>query len=182
MKYCSKCGSSHIALLVPEGDTYERFVCGNCQSIFYANPRMIVGCLPVYEDKVMLCKRAIAPQHGLWNLPAGFLENGEKAEDGAARETLEESQAKVNIIKLHAVFSLPKVNQVYLLFLAQLKDLHFGPTKESLEVSLFAQEDVPWKDIAFHSTTYALERYYSYGKDFEGVHVGSYEGKQKWEA
>ena len=129
----------------------------------------------------MLCKRAIEPQKGLWNLPAGFLENGEKAEEGAARETLEESQATVEILKLHVVFSLPKVNQVYLHFLAELKDDHFGPTKESLEVRLFAKDEIPWDEIAFHSTTYALEKYYEFGKDYAGVHIGSYDGKQKWE-
>ena len=129
----------------------------------------------------MLCKRAIEPQKGLWNLPAGFLENGEKAEEGAARETLEESQASVEILKLHVVFSLPKVNQVYLHFLAKLKDDHYGPTKESLEVRLFAKDEIPWDEIAFHSTTYALEKYYEFGQDYAGVHVGSYDGKQKWE-
>jgi ADP-ribose pyrophosphatase YjhB (NUDIX family) len=129
----------------------------------------------------MLCKRAIEPQYGLWNLPAGFLENNEKPEKGAARETLEESLATVDIIKLHVVFSLPKVNQVYLHFLAKLKDDHFGPTAESLEVRLFTKEDIPWNDIAFHSTTYALEKYFEHGSDFQGVHIGSYDGKQKWE-
>ncbi len=129
----------------------------------------------------MLCKRAIQPQAGLWNLPAGFLENGETAEDGAARETLEETLAKVEIIKLHVVFSLPKVNQVYLHFLAKLNNEHFGPNSESLEVRLFKKDEIPWDDIAFHSTTYALEKYFEYGSAYQGVHVGSYDGKQKWE-
>ena len=129
----------------------------------------------------MLCRRAIQPQKGLWNLPAGFLENNEKPEDGAARETLEESKAKVEVVKLHAVFSLPKVNQVYLHFLAKLRNEHFGPTRESLEVRLFSPSEIPWDDIAFHSTTYALEKYLEHGPDFHGVHLGSYDGRQKWE-
>ena len=129
----------------------------------------------------MLCKRAIQPQKGLWNLPAGFLENNENAEDGAARETLEESRAKVEIIKLHCVFSLPKVNQVYLHFLAKLENTDFGPTSESLEVQLFHEREIPWDDIAFHSSTYALEKLYEYGNDHNGTHVGGYGGKQKWE-
>ncbi len=129
----------------------------------------------------MLCKRAIEPQKGLWNLPAGFLENGEKAEEGAARETLEESRARVEIVKLHVVFSLPKVNQVYLHFLARLKNHDFGPTTESSEVRLFKIDEIPWDDIAFHSTTYALEKFIEFGPDFQGVHVGSFEGRQKWE-
>ena len=127
----------------------------------------------------MLCKRAIQPQKGLWNLPAGFLENGEKAEEGAARETYEESLADVEIVKLHVVFSLPKVNQVYLHFFAKLQNEKFGPTKESSEVRLFDIEEIPWGEIAFHSTTYALEKYIEFGEEYIGVHVGSYNGKQK---
>ena len=181
MNFCSHCGSNKIQFIIPQGDTFQRFVCENCGRIYYDNPRIIVGCLPVYKKKIMLCKRAIQPQLGLWNLPAGFLENNEKPEDGAARETLEESLAKVEIIKLHVVFSLPKVNQVYLHFLAKLHDTHFGATTESLEVRLFEKEDIPWEDIAFHSSTYALEKYFEHGLNYPGVHIGSYDGKQKWE-
>lgn len=181
MNFCSDCGSDKIELKIPAGDTYERFVCDNCGRVHYQNPRVIVGCLPFYEGKIMLCKRAIQPQEGLWNLPAGFLENGENAEDGAARETFEESLAKVEIIKLHVVFSLPKVNQVYLHFLAKMKNLNFGPTKESTEVKLFSIDEIPWSEIAFHSSTYALEKFIEYGEDYQGVHVGNYAGKQKWE-
>ena len=129
----------------------------------------------------MLCKRAIQPQKGLWNLPAGFLENNEKPEEGAIRETFEESLARVEISKLHVVFSLPKVNQVYLHFMANLLDENFGPTSESLEVRLLSREEIPWEDIAFHSSTYALKKYFEYGKNYSGVHMGSYDGKQKWE-
>jgi ADP-ribose pyrophosphatase YjhB (NUDIX family) len=181
LNYCSKCGSDQIGFRVPEGDTYHRFICDHCHTIFYLNPRIIVGCLPIIGDQLMLCKRAIEPQKGLWNLPAGFLENGEKAEDGAARETLEESNAIVEIVKLHVVFSLPKVNQVYLHYLARLRNHDFGPTIESSEVRLFKIGEIPWDDIAFHSTTYALEKFIEFGQDFPGVHLGSYEGKQKWE-
>jgi len=129
----------------------------------------------------MLCKRAIQPQKGLWNLPAGFLENGENAEEGAARETLEESKAMVDIIRLHTVFSLPKVNQVYMIFLAKLKNKDFGPTAESTEVKLFGIDEIPWEDIAFHSTTFALERFLEYGEGHPEAHIGNYAGKQKWE-
>lgn len=181
MNFCSNCGSDKIDFKIPEGDTFQRYVCENCGRIHYNNPRIIVGCLPVYNDKIMLCKRAIQPQKGLWNLPAGFLENGEKPEDGAARETLEESLAHVEILKLHVVFSLPIVNQVYLHFLAKLHNDYFGPTSESLEVRLFNKEEIPWEDIAFHSSTYALEKYLEHGIDYPGVHIGSYNGKQRWE-
>lgn len=181
MNYCSKCGSNKIKLEIPEGDTFTRFICSSCGKIYYDNPRIIVGCLPIFDNKVMLCKRAIQPQYGLWNLPAGFLENGETAEDGATRETLEESLANVEIVKLHVVFSLPKVNQVFLHFLANLHNEDFGPTKESLEVQLFNENEIPWDDIAFHSSTYALKMYFEFGVEYQGVHVGSYMGKQKWE-
>ncbi len=181
MKYCSQCGSDKIRLRIPEDDTFLRTICDTCGTIFYNNPRVIVGCLCTLDDQVMLCRRAIQPQKGLWNLPAGFLENGEKAEDGAARETLEESGAVVDIIKVHVVFSLPKVDQVYLHFLSKLKDRNFGPTKESSEVRLFKADEIPWDDIAFHSTTFALEKFIEFGPDFQGVHLGSFEGKQKWE-
>lgn len=181
MNFCSNCGSDKIQFLIPEGDSFHRHVCDHCGKIHYDNPRIIVGCLPVYEDKIMLCKRAIQPQQGLWNLPAGFLENSEKPEEGAVRETFEESLARVKISKLHLVFSLPKVNQVYLHFLARLQDEIFGPTSESLEVQLFTQDEIPWDDIAFHSTSYALEKYFEYGDSYPGVHLGSYDGKQKWE-
>lgn len=181
MNFCSNCGSSQITLKTPPGDTYHRFVCDNCGRIHYQNPRIVVGCIPVLDGQILLCKRAIEPQKGLWNLPAGFLENGEKAEDGAKRETFEESLAHVKILKLHAVFSLPKVNQVYLHFLAAMKNNQFGSTPESLEVKLFSQTDIPWDDIAFHSTTFALEKFLEFGLDHLGVHIGSYDGKQRWE-
>jgi len=180
LNFCSNCGSSKITLKIPEGDTYQRYVCDECGRIFYQNPRLIVGCLPIYENKILLCRRAIQPQKGLWNLPAGFLENGEKAEEGAARETYEESLAQVEIVKLHVVYSLPKVNQVYLHFLAKVKNDTFGPTNESTEVRLFKIEEIPWNEIAFHSSTYAIEKYMEHGDSHLGVHVGSYNGKQKW--
>jgi ADP-ribose pyrophosphatase YjhB (NUDIX family) len=141
---------------------------------------MIVGCLVAHEDRVLLCRRAIEPQYGLWNLPAGFLENGETAEDGARRETLEESGAEVEIIKLHVVYSLPQVNQVYLHFLARFLKPEYGPTQESLEVALFDRNSVPWNRIAFHSTAFALEQYFRNGMDFAGVQMGSHCGREFW--
>ena len=180
MNFCSNCGSQHITFKIPKGDTLPRYVCENCGRIFYDNPRVIVGCLATLDDEILLCQRAIQPQYGLWNLPAGFLENGEKAEEGAIRETKEETRAEVEIVKLHVVFSLPNVNQVYLHFLAKLKSDQFGPTKESLKVDLFKASEIPWEKIAFHSTTYALEKYFESGSDYQGVHIGSFDGREKW--
>lgn len=180
MNYCSHCGSPDIRKATPTGDDRPRWVCSACGGIFYDNPRIIVGCLVEHEGKVLLCRRAIAPQYGLWNLPAGFLENGESAEEGARRETMEESKAEVEILKLHAVYSLPKVNQVYLHFLARMTGETFGPTHESLEVSLFAPNEVPWDQIAFDSTTFALERFFECGAGYAGVHLGSHSDCGAW--
>jgi ADP-ribose pyrophosphatase YjhB (NUDIX family) len=148
--------------------------------VFYDNPRIIVGCLVEDRGRLLLCKRAIKPRFGLWNLPAGFLENGERVEQGAVRETLEESKAQVEILKLHAVFSLPQVNQVYLHFVAKLAGGQIGPTPESAEVRFFEPKEIPWTDIAFHSTTFALEKFLEHGKDYEGVHLGSHDKRETW--
>lgn len=180
MNYCSHCGSHNIVFKAPKNDNFKRWVCLNCGRVFYSNPRIIVGCLVTSGEKVLLCKRAIEPQYGLWNLPAGFLENGETAEEGALRETFEESKALVEIVKLHALYSLPAVNQVYLHFLARYKESKIGPTDESLEVRFFAQDEIPWDLIAFHSTTFALKKYFELGDGFEGVHSGNYQQKGSW--
>lgn len=162
MNFCSNCGSKVAFGEVPEEDR-PRYHCENCDTVHYQNPNMIVGCLPVWEDKVLLCKRAIEPRHGLWTLPAGFLEIGEKACDGALRETIEEANANVEIIRLFSVYDLPTVGQVYLMFLARLNGLDFGPGKESLEVRLFRQEEIPWDKMAFSAVKFTLERYFELG-------------------
>ena len=127
--------------------------------------------MATWQNKVLLCKRAIEPRKNLWNLPAGFLENGETAEEGAIRETHEEAMAFVEIQKLHCIYSIPNANQVYLHFLANLSEPEFGTTAESLEVGLFAEDEIPWDEIAFSSTEFALKQYFSAPKH-EGVHIG----------
>lgn len=132
--------------------------------------------LAVFEQKILLCRRAIEPRKGLWNLPAGFLENGETAEQGAVRETFEESLATVKIEKLHCVYSIPNANQVYLHFLGSMKTAEFGVTPESTEVNLFEHKDIPWDEIAFNSSEFAIRKYFE-NPDFKGTHIGSIE---KW--
>lgn len=149
-----------------------RIVCEPCGYIHYQNPRIIVGALVVYQHQVLLCKRAIEPRQHLWNLPAGFMENHETAEEGAAREVEEEALAHIRIRKLHCVFSVPSVNQVYLIYLADLPDPSYGITPESSEVKLFDVADIPWDTIAFTSTAFALEQYIRQ-PDFSGVHLGT---------
>src|SRR5262245_64942520 len=93
MKFCSDCGAP-VTLKVPPGDNLPRHVCDACSAIHYVNPRMVIGCIPEWEDRVLLCRRAIEPRYGLWTLPAGFMENGETVAQAAARETLEEADRK----------------------------------------------------------------------------------------
>ena len=175
MKFCSNCGKS-VVIKVVEDDPKPRHVCEHCDTIHYQNPKIIAGCLPIFGDQVMLCKRAIEPRSGWWNLPGGFMENGEAAEDGAAREVEEEANIKVEIISALTIYSIPKINQVYLHFLAQMPDLNFSPGVESLEVEMFNEEDIPWKDIAFASSTFALKRYFEDRKQgLRRVHIGRYE-------
>ena len=120
MNYCSLCGA-HTEIKVPEGDSLPRSVCTACHTIHYQNPRVIAGTLPIWRDQVLLCKRAIAPREGYWTLPAGFLENSETIAEGAARETMEEANAKVRDLQLYTVFSLPHIFQVYMFFRADLE-------------------------------------------------------------
>ncbi|MDP5072102.1 MAG: NUDIX hydrolase, partial [Congregibacter sp.] len=142
MKFCSQCGGS-IALRIPQGDDRDRFICDACDHIHYVNPRVIVGCLPIYEDKVLLCKRAIEPRHGLWTMPAGFMENGETTEEGAARETWEEARARVSNLHLYRVFDVPYISQVYMFYRCSLDDGLFGVGPESLEPARYSEQDIP---------------------------------------
>jgi ADP-ribose pyrophosphatase YjhB (NUDIX family) len=159
MKFCSTCGEP-VELKVPTGDNRERFVCNSCATIHYQNPRIITGCLPVWNDQVLMCKRAIDPRRGYWTLPAGFLENGESIAAGAARETEEEANARVYELELYTVFSLPHISQAYMFFRAMLEDLDFSAGFESLEVRLFTEHEVPWDELAFPVIKQSLEFYF----------------------
>lgn len=160
MKFCSHCGSDRVEARVPDGDTMARFVCVQCATIHYQNPKVVVGCLPAWDGQVLLCKRAIEPRRGLWTLPAGFLENGETVTAGAMRETAEEANARVEIDDLYTLISLPQINQVYMMFRARLLDLDFGPGTESLEVALVAEADIPWEALAFRTIARTLRNYF----------------------
>lgn len=159
MKFCSACGGA-INLAVPQGDDRERHICSSCNTIHYQNPRIITGTLPVHGQHVLLCKRAIEPRHGLWTLPAGFMENGETTEQGAVRETWEEARAKVSIRSLYTLFNLPQINQVYFFYLSELKEPTYGAGPESLEVELFTEANIPWDQLAFPVVRRTLERYF----------------------
>ncbi|MBW1801777.1 MAG: NUDIX hydrolase, partial [Deltaproteobacteria bacterium] len=142
MNYCSHCGSE-VSLKVPPGDDRPRYVCETCHTIHYENPKMVVGCIPEWEDRILLCRRAIEPRYGLWTIPAGFLENNETITDGARREAMEEAGVRVDIIRLYTLLDLPHVSQVYLIFRAHMRDGRFHAGEESLEVKLFGDQDIP---------------------------------------
>lgn len=150
-----------MELAIPPGDSLPRHICQGCGTIHYSNPKIIVGSLPIWERKILLCKRAIEPRLGKWTLPCGFMENAETAEEGAIRETVEEAKANIKITSLQSVYSIPPINQVYMVFLAELLDLNFSPGEESLEVQLFEEETIPWDEIAFSAIFFSLENYFA---------------------
>ncbi|MAJ79945.1 MAG: NUDIX hydrolase [Porticoccaceae bacterium] len=160
MKYCSHC-SGTIVKAIPDGDDRHRFVCIKCKKIHYQNPQIIVGIVPTYDHRILLCKRAIAPRFGFWTLPAGFMENGESTKDGAIRECYEECLAKLKEVRLFAIFDIPRINQVYLFYRAQLTEPSYSATAESSEVDLFDAHSIPWGELAFPVMTIALRRFLS---------------------
>ena len=126
-----------------------RAVCPACGHIQYRNPKIVVGCIPVLGDRIVMCKRAIEPRYGLWTLPAGFMEMNETAAEGAAREALEEANAKVQIEDIYTIYSIPHISQVYMMFRAKLLDPNVSPGVESLEVRLVTEAEIPWDELAF---------------------------------
>ena len=160
MKYCSECGTP-VSLSVPEGDDRERHVCGSCHTVHYQNPKIIAGTIPMVGEQVLLCRRAIEPRHGLWTLPAGFMENGESTLEAARRETWEEACARTCREKLYTVLSIPTISQVYMFYRAELEHPDYSAGPESLEVKLFSEADIPWEQLAFRTVARTLEYYFA---------------------
>lgn len=158
MNYCCQCGAQ-VSLKIPPGDLLPRFVCHTCETIHYENPKIVVGCLPEWEDQILLCRRGIDPRTGFWTFPAGFMENGESADEAAARETMEEANADVDITSLYAVFSLPHISQVYLVFRGTMRGPAFSAGSESLDAQLFHGDKIPWDELAFPVISETLIRY-----------------------
>jgi ADP-ribose pyrophosphatase YjhB (NUDIX family) len=159
MNYCSNCGA-RVSVRVPPGDDRPRYVCESCHTVHYQNPKMVVGCIPEWEDKILLCRRSIEPCAGKWTLPAGYLENGESVAQGAKRESLEEARADIEILQPFALYNICHINQIYLMFRARLRDAKFGPGEESSEVGLFLEADIPWDELAFRVIHQTLVQYY----------------------
>lgn len=148
MNFCSHCGNE-LNLTIPDGDDRLRHICPKCSRIHYVNPKIVVGCIPVWNDKILLCKRAIEPRLGKWTIPAGFLESGETVAAGAQREAHEEALARVDELIPYALFNITFVDQIYIIFRAHLVDGAFGVGVESTDAGLYAESEIPWDKLAF---------------------------------
>ena len=176
MNYCSHCGSDQLVFEIPKEDNRPRFCCRNCDTIHYSNPKMVVGCLPYFEERILLCRRAIEPRKGYWGLPAGYLENKEAVEAGALRETFEEAGIQVELERMHCIYSIPRISQVYIFFLARMTspEILIGP--ETMEAKLYQPEEIPYDKIAFPSSVFAIKKYFQDLKTgFNGVHIGGWD-------
>jgi ADP-ribose pyrophosphatase YjhB (NUDIX family) len=160
MKFCSQCGNPVIQR-IPEGDSRPRYVCEHCHAIHYQNPNIVAGSLPVWQGKVLLCRRAIEPRLGYWTLPAGFMENGETMEQAARRETLEEACATLGELTLYTLIDVPHINQVHVFYRADMASESFAAGIESLEVRLFDEADIPWSELAFMTVRHTLEFFFA---------------------
>lgn len=155
IQFCPACGGP-IQELIPVGDNRKRPVCSTCERVHYQNPNVVVGCVAYYQEGYLLCRRAIEPRSGFWTIPAGYLELNESTEEGALREAHEESGAQMEIRSLLAVYNLPHLSQVQLLYLAEMTTPELMPGEESLEAEIFAWKDIPWSELAFPTVYWAL--------------------------
>ncbi len=158
MNFCSQCGGP-VELNVPADDDRPRYICSSCGVVHYQNPKLIVGCIPVWEDRILFCRRDIEPRKGYWTLPAGFLENGETVAAGARRETLEETGSRVAGLTPYLMVDIVHIHQIYLMFRSRLLAPDFHPTRESSEVKLLSENEIPWDDIAFTVVEKTLQYY-----------------------
>lgn len=161
--FCNQCSTS-TEWIIPQGETRHRAVCPKCAYIQYENPKCVVGTIPIYQNKVLLCRRAIEPGLGLWTLPAGFMECGESIIQGAQRETREEACAQIHIIEpIFTLIDIPHIGQIHAFFRAELLELPnqplFSVGEETMDVKLFELDDIPWESIAFNSVHWTLKAY-----------------------
>jgi ADP-ribose pyrophosphatase YjhB (NUDIX family) len=164
IQYCKSCGSAVTYRLPDDGDTRERAVCNTCHTIHYENPLNVVGTVPVWGNKVLLCKRNIEPRFGKWTLPAGFMELNETVAEGAARETVEEAGAQFEMQALFTLMNVTRVGQVHFFYRAQLISDQFDPGHETQEARLFAEDEIPWDEIAFRTVKETLQHYFEDAK------------------
>lgn len=159
MNFCSNCGEQ-VTQKIPQGDNRPRYVCSACEMIHYQNPRIIAGCIAEYENRILLCKRAIEPRSGLWTLPGGFMENNETTLEAAARESYEEANANISDISLFCTYSIPHISQVYFMYRGTLDNGFSSPGDESLETQLYAKAEIPWDQMAFPVMSESLKLYF----------------------
>lgn len=159
IKHCRACGSV-VQYQVPADDNRDRAICTVCSTVHYENPLNVVGTLPVWQDKVLLCRRNIEPRHGFWTLPAGFMELGETTEQGAVRETVEEAGARIELQGLYTLLNVVRVGQLHLFYRARLLDTDFAPGPETIEAQLFTEDDIPWDELAFRTVRETLKRFF----------------------
>lgn len=144
---------------IPDGDNRARMVCPDCGYIEYRNPKVVVGAVVIWQDKFLLCRRAIQPKAGFWTVPAGYMELGETTAEGAAREAWEEACARIEVDGLVGIYEIPRISQLYVFHRARLVAPEFAAGPESTEVALFAWEEIPWDSLAFPSIPWALRQY-----------------------
>jgi len=161
IRHCKQCGQPVVYRIPDDGDTRERAVCPACQTIHYENPLNVVGTIPVWGERVLLCKRAIEPRFGKWTLPAGFMELDETVAEGAARETVEEAGAQFEMGDFFSLVNVTRVGQVHLFYRVTLLSDQFAPGSETLEARLFAEADIPWEQMAFRTVSETLKRYFA---------------------
>ena len=159
-KFCKNCGTAVELRLPDDGDSRVRAVCPSCETVHYENPLNVVGTLPIWGDKVLLCKRNIEPRLGKWTLPAGFLEMGETLQEGASRETVEEAGAEFELENLFSIMSVARVGQIHIFYKARLISDKFNPGYETMEAKLFEEAEIPWEEIAFKTVKETLKNYF----------------------
>ena len=159
--HCKQCGTAVVYRLPDDGDAKERAVCPSCGLVHYENPLNVVGTVPHWGDKVLLCKRNIEPRKGKWTLPAGFMELNETTSEGAARETVEEAGAEFEMEGLFSLINVVRVGQVHVFYRAKLLSDQFNPGPETMEAQLFSEQDIPWDEIAFRTVKETLDRYFA---------------------
>lgn len=160
MKFCTECGSRVVPRQAARGATHS-YACLACRHVFYQSPRLATACIAEHDGRILLCRRAVEPESGCWELPAGFVATGESMSAAALRETLEEASAEVELERPYALLHLPHINQVRMVYLARLRSTDLKPGPETLEARLFDEAEIPWDDLAFATTRDTLRRYFA---------------------
>lgn len=156
LHYCTQCGKE-LARIIPPDDNRVRDACPHCGAVHYQNPRCVVGLVPIWEDQVLLCRRAIEPRYNKWTLPAGFMELGETTAQGAVREADEEAGAQLELGSLYTIIDVPHAEQVHFFYLAKVLSPQLNPGNETLEAQFFTFDAIPWADIAFQTVATTLQ-------------------------